>query len=294
MLPWALAVLAALLAAALAVRLYLLHRDLDALGQQLARRLTEDTNNLLFLPTRDRHVRRLAAQLGRQLQVLRQARLRYENGDRALKEAVANVSHDLRTPLTAICGYLELLEQEKPSPAAARYLRFIGERTRAMRELTEALLRYSLTLSAEEPLHPEAVDLNAALEQSVAALYGALRERQITPEVRLPEARVVRQLDRAALERVLENLLGNAVKYSAGDLEIVLTEAGAMMFSNTAPGLDEVQVGKLFDRFFTVETGRHGTGLGLSIAKALAERMGGVIGARYENGRLRIDLSFPA
>ena len=100
-------------------------------------------------------MRRLAAALNRELRLLREQRRRYVAGDRELKEAVANVSHDLRTPLTAICGYLDLLEQEELSPAVGRYVSVIRERAEAMRGLTEELFRYSLLVSAERELHPE-------------------------------------------------------------------------------------------------------------------------------------------
>ena len=104
---------------------------------------------------------------------------------------------------------------------------------------------------------------------------------------------MARSLDRAALSRVLGNLLANALKYSAGDLDVVLSPDGAITLSNAAPALDEVQVGRLFDRFYTVETGRGSTGLGLSIARSLTERMGGTISARYGAGRLWMEVRFP-
>lgn len=293
MLPWLLcgALAAALLA--LGVRLHLLQKSLDDITAQLGERLSTDTNNPIFLSTRDPHARKLAAELNAQLKQLRRLRQRYENGDRELKEAVTNVSHDLRTPLTAICGYLELLERRCPDPDTARYLALIGERAEAMKELTEELLRYSVAASGEEKLLLEPVDLNGAVEESVAAFYGALTQAGIRPGVTLPEERVVRMLDRAALARVLGNLLGNALKYSGGDLDVALTEDGEITLSNAAPGLDEVTVGRLFDRFYTVESGRVSTGLGLSIARALTERMGGRMEARYGERRLCVKVFFP-
>ncbi len=111
MLPWLLCGALAVLALALLVRLRLLQKSLDGIAAQLGDRLASDTNNPIFLPTRDAHARKLAGALNVHLKELRRARQRYENGDRELKEAVTNVSHDLRTPLTAICGYLELLDK---------------------------------------------------------------------------------------------------------------------------------------------------------------------------------------
>ncbi len=293
MLPWLLCGGFAALALALFIRVRLLQKGLDGITDQLGERLDSDTNNPIFLPTRDTHARRLAAALNVQLKELRRQRQRYENGDRELKEAVTNVSHDLRTPLTAVCGYLELLEKEDKSPRQARYLALIAGRAEAMLQLTEELLRYSLASGMEGGLDLEPVDLNGAVEEAVAALYGAFVEAGIIPRVSLPAQRVARNLNRAALSRVLGNLLTNALKYSAGDLDVVLSPDGAITLSNTAPALDEVQVGRLFDRFYTVETGRSSTGLGLSIARALTERMGGTISARYGAGRLTLEVRFP-
>lgn len=294
MLPWLLCGALAVTALTLLVRLYLLQKALDGISAQLGERLGSDTNNLIFLSTRDAHARRLASALNAQLRELRRARWRYESGDRELKEAVTNVSHDLRTPLTAICGYLELLGKSDKTPDQARYLALIGDRAEAMKQLTDELLRYSVAAGGEEPLALEPVDLNAAVEQAVASFYGALVEGGVTPRVSLPEARVVRPLNPAALARVLGNLLGNALKYSGGDLDVALEADGTITLSNAAPELDEVQVGQLFHRFFTVEAARRSTGLGLSIARALTERMGGGIDAQYADGRLSVVLRFPA
>lgn len=293
MLPWLLCAVLAVLALALFVRLRLLQNSLDEIGRQLGERLSSDTNNPIFLSSRDPHARKLAGSLNVQLRELRRQRQRYENGDRELKEAVTNVSHDLRTPLTAICGYLELLDKADKTPEQERYLALIADRAEAMKLLTEELLRCSVALSAQEDLRLEPVDLNGTVEEAVASFYGALVEGGITPTVSLPEARVVRNLDRAALSRVLGNLLNNALKYSGGGLDVTLEADGTITLSNAAPGLDEVQVGRLFDRFYTVESAHRSTGLGLSIARSLTERMGGIIAARFEGGRLYVALHFP-
>ena len=291
MLPWLLCLVLFLAVPALLVKVRLLQKSMDEMAEELEERLSADTNVLISISCRDKHAMKLADGLNRHLRLLRQQRRRFQSGDRELREAVTNISHDLRTPLTAICGYLDLLEREALPPETERCLALIANRAEAMKRLTGELFRYSVILSAGE-LALADVDMVSALEESIAGFYGPLKERGIEPVITLPDRAVVRRLDRAMLSRVFDNVLSNALKYSAGDLTVAMSADGEVSFSNTAPGLDDVQVGRLFDRFFTVEAARESTGLGLSIAKTLVERMGGTIAAAYQSGALTIRISF--
>ena len=100
-------------------------------------------------------------------------------------------------------------------------------------------------------------------------------------------------MDKAALSRIFSNLINNAIKYSDGDLNITLTDEGKIMFSNTASDLSEVEVERLFDYFYTVNTARNSTGLGLAIAKTLTEKMGGVISVGFKNEVLTVSVKIP-
>ena len=276
----------------LLAKIYFLRKSAQEIAEAFRDRLAADTNTLIDISSRDLYMRKLAADINTQLRLLRKQRHKYLTGDRELKEAVTNISHDLRTPLTAICGYLDLLEREEKSEDIARYLSLIVNRVEAMKQLTEELFRYSVILSSGE-LVLESVCVNGVLEESIAAFYGALTSRAIQPEIHITENRIERQLNREALGRVFSNILNNALKYSDGDLAITLRDDGDIIFSNTASGLNEVQVGKLFDRFFTVEAARNSNGLGLAISKTLVEQMGGTIQAKSEEGRLYICIYFP-
>ena len=289
---WAAAAVLAAVVLALGVKVWLLRRGAKALRLDLAQKLREDTNTLLSLPCRDRELRRLAASLNEELRLLRKERLRYQQGDRELKEAVVNVSHDLRTPLTALSGYVELLKGEALSPAGQRYLSQIEDRAQAMKSMTEELFRYSLA-AEETALTLEPVDLRAAVEEALLSFYGAFQQKGVVPQLSLPQGPVTRQLDKAALSRVLGNILTNALKYSPGELAVALSPAGVLTFSNPAPGLDPVSAGRLFHRFYTVESSAQSTGLGLSIARELTQRLGGTISAQWESGRLQVELTFP-
>lgn len=277
---------------ALLTKIYLMHKSALEIVEAFDDKLASDTNTLIDISSRDPYLCQLAAAINVQLRILRKQRHRYLSGDRELKDAVTNISHDLRTPLTAICGYLDLLAREETSETVGRYLRLIENRVDAMTQLTEELFRYSVILSTQE-LELETVLVNGVLEESIAAFYAALTERGIRPEICMTGKSIEKRLNREALSRVFSNILNNALKYSEGDLEIRLLDSGEILFSNTAAGLNEVLVGKLFDRFFTVEAGRNSNGLGLAISKTLMEQMGGTITAVYQDGMLTIRVSFP-
>lgn len=289
---WAACVVLLIAVLVLAVRVYLLRRSAREIAAGLSARISTDTNTLIGISSRDRAMRALAESVNTELRALRRERRRLQQGDRELREAVTNISHDLRTPLTAICGYLELLEREEKSAAVARYLGQIENRTAALTRLTEELFRYSLVL-ADEAVELQPVVLNRVLEESLLAQYGAFRARGLAPAVQMPQAPVCRRLDPAALSRIYDNILSNALKYAEGDLAVTLLPDGTAAFSNTARGLTQTEVGRLFDRFYTVETGRSATGLGLSIARLLTERMGGTIGAAYGGEKLTVRVCFP-
>lgn len=292
MLPWLLCAVLAVISIYLLLRLTMLYKSMDELRSYFAQNVGEESNVLISLSSRDPYARKCAAELNQNLRALRAQRYRYMSGDREIKNAIANISHDLRTPLTAICGYVQLLESEDLSPVATHYISIIRERAEAMRSLCEELFRYSLASSGEQPLNPELLSLNAVLQESLAAAYTLLKEHEITPIISFPAIDVFRTLDHGYLLRVFSNLLSNAAKYSDGDLSITLSETGDICFANTAPALCETEVGRLFDRFYTVDSARKSTGLGLAIAKTLVERMGGSIDAIYSNNRLTIIVRF--
>jgi len=289
---WILCAVLAFTVAALIFKIALLHRAADEICAELSTKLSTDTNTLITVSGGDRHMRRLAAGLNAQLRLLRQERRRFQSGDLELKEAVTNISHDLRTPLTAIFGYMDLLKREDKSDTVARYLDVIENRMEAMKQLTEELFRYSVIASVSNDMKYEDLDLKSVLEESISAYYAALKGRGITPVISMPECRVQRRLDRRALSRIFGNVIGNAVKYSDGDLEIILSEAGEIDFTNSASKLDEIQAGKLFNRFYTVEDAKKSTGLGLSIARELTEQMNGTISGCCRDGKLSIHMVF--
>lgn len=275
----------------LTVKIYFLHKTTKEITEEFRDRLTADTNTLIDISSKDPYMRHLASEINIQLRLLRKEHHRYSQGDLELKEAVTNISHDLRTPLTAIKGYLSLLEQEDKNENTERYLSQIKNRTECLIKLTDELFQYSIVTSRQN-LNFEKKDLVREVEGSLISFYALMREKNIEPQISLPQEPVWVYLDSNAINRILSNIINNAIKYSDGDLFVIMDNSGKIVFSNTAHNLNSVTVGKLFDRFYTVETSRNSTGLGLSIAKILTEKINGKISAEYKNDRLSITLEF--
>lgn len=276
---------------ALLVKIHILRKSAGEIENAFADRLITDTNTLIDISSGDKYMRSLANTVNTQLRELRVQRHRFQQGDLELKEAVTNISHDLRTPLTAICGYLDLIKKEDKSEKAALYLANVEDRTEALKQLTEELFRYSIVASADK-CSKEKIDLRRNLEETLVSFYGAMAQKGITPEISIPDKRIERFLDPSYVNRIFSNIISNAIKYSDGDFSVTMEKNGKIIFANTAKNLNTVDAGKLFNRFYTLETGRKSTGLGLSIAKLLTERMDGTICSEYKNSKLYIIVHF--
>lgn len=273
---------------ALLLKIFYMRKAIREIKRGFSEKLYTDTNTPIMLSSHDKLVSSLANDINVELKELQKQKHRYIQGDKELKNAITNISHDLRTPLTTICGYLNLLDKEEKSEHIARQLSIIKNRTFALKQLVEELFRYTTIISdTENSVYTETV-INNVLEDCISSYYAIFKEKGITPNINLCEQKIVRSVDKTALLRIFNNVIDNAIKYSEGDLTISLFENGKIVFSNHTSDLNEIQIGKLFDRFYTVNTARKSTGLGLSIAKALIEKMDGNISADYINNVLSI------
>ena len=290
---WMIAAGIIIIIGALLLKVILLKKSAREIRSAFVEKVNNPTNTLIHISSHDKDMRELASSINAELQVFHESRQRFEHGDLELKEAITNISHDLRTPLTAIYGYLRLLKTEDCPETRQNYLSAIEDRTQALKQLTEELFHYTIAAGDTEELPLEKVTVNGVLESCILSYYAVLTQHNITPQISVTDKKIERTLNENALSRIFGNIINNAVKYSDGDLTVSLTEDGTITFSNHAAGLTEVQVGRLFDRFYTVNTARKSTGLGLSIAKTLTEKMNGTISAAYENSIIIIRISFP-
>ena len=252
--------------------------------------LNTDTNNLILIS--DASVKKLAIFLNKELKEMRKQKLQYEYGNQELKRNITNVSHDLRTPLTAIKGYIELLKEESLTQNGRKYISVINRKTEELTELTEQLFDFAKILDTDMVLTKEKCYLNELLEEVLASYYPIFKEKDIVPEVLICKEKVEKELNKASMIRVFENIFSNVVKYSNGNFKVELKNDGEIIFSNKATSLDATTVQKIFDRYFSVENAKESTGIGLSIAKQLVELNGGNISADYVKGILVIEVRF--
>lgn len=278
---------------ALIIKVVLLRRAFGEIDSQVKDHL-EGTNSSAFqLTTSDKNARKLANNLNGALQELHEERVFLRDGDRRMKENVTAISHDLRTPLTAINSYVDLLAEESDAAKRIEYLERIRERTSELKDLTGELFSYSVSSDTryDSQLSEELIDLQSIIENSLISFYKEFTSKGIEPETDFPSGKVVVRSNRKTLMRIFDNVFSNAAKY-ASSLSVKLTDEGIVTVTNDAPGITPVQVSKLFDKYYTVSDGSNSTGLGLSIAKELMGRTGGKISADLNDGKLTITLGF--
>lgn len=274
----------------LAVKLYVIKQSIKEIEKSFSKILRTDTNNIIAISSSDKDIKNLTINLNNNLSELRGQKLQYKNGNQELKKIITNISHDLRTPLTAIKGYVDLIEQEKLSNNQKKYLKVIQKKSNELTELTGQLFEYTKLMDIDVKIKKEECCINEILEETLVSYYSIFKEQNIIPNISICSTKVYKIVNKISIIRVFENILSNVVKYSNGDLKVEMQENGTITFSNKATSLDETTVQKIFDRYFSVENAKESTGIGLSIAKQLVELNNGSIKAEYVNGYLIIEI----
>ena len=272
----------------LIVRVFLIKKTIREIEKSFTYILESDTNNIVTISSLDKDIKNLTINLNKNLMELRKQKLQYKNGNQEIKKIITNISHDLRTPLTVINGYIDLLQKENKNVEQERYIKIIKEKIYELKELTEQLFGFSKTVDIDLEVKKEECCLNDILEESLANYYNQFKEKNIIPKISISNKKINKMVNKIAIIRIFENILSNALKYSNGNFEVIMNDDGIITFSNKANSLDAITVQKIFD--FTVENAKESTGIGLAIAKQLIEQNMGKITAKYVNGYLIINL----
>ena len=210
-----------------------------------------------------------------------------------LKHSIANISHDLRTPLTSIQGYLTLLKDCEDKEEQEHYFSVIQAKTNYLTELLQIFYDLSLIESDDYILGIEKIDVNRIVTDCLIDKYNELKE--LTPTIKIENAPVWIIGNAVACKRIIDNLVTNAIRYSDDYIEIVMDADGIFTVKNTTSELKNIDVNILFQKFYTVDTSRSNgnTGLGLYIVKELLNKIeGGIKEISYKNNILTISVYF--
>lgn len=270
----------------LIAKILFMRKSIRKISIDLIRILKSDTNNLITIDTRNKEIVELTNTLNIELKNLRKERLQYENGNQELKRSITNISHDIRTPLTAISGYIDLIKENEDKEKQEEYIKIVERKTNNLINLTEQLFDFSKTIDNKPNIQKEKLCINEMLEESLANFYIVFKEKNIIPKLEITDKKIYKIVDKDTITRVFENILSNVIKYSNGNFKVKLESNGKVIFSNKANSLDATTVEKIFDRYYTVENAKKSTGLGLSIAKQLVELNGGSISRKICKRRI--------
>jgi len=276
----------------LITKIWIMKEEIKNIGKTLSNIINTDTNNLITTGTNDRKLKELANLLNNSLKELRKLELEYKDGNGELKSSITNISHDLRTPLTAIRGYLDLMDSSNLDSKQIKYLEIIDSKVKDLTNLTEQLFDFSKSLDIQKTIEKENICINNVLEETLVSFYGVFKEHNITPNIDICDEKVIRLLNENMVKRIFENIISNAIKYSERFFKVKLYCDGTIEFSNKTTMIDCTSLEKMFDRYYTVQSAKKSTGIGLSIAKQLVDLSGGNITAQYSRNILKIKITF--
>jgi signal transduction histidine kinase len=284
----------------LAVRLYFLHRALHSASEDMAEiEEAPDQNRQLKSRSTDQSLEPLLTRINLLYSERQKERINYQRREQQIRQEIENISHDLRTPLTSILGYLDLIEDEDTSKAEQEeYLGIIRRRAKILQGFIRDFYEISRIEADDYPLQLTSVPVQYILKEVVVAYYLEFEKRNISVDILLEDKPCNIITDKIQFERILNNLVQNALKYAVNQFTIKQTrtkDSCCIQFINDTANLAEEELTRIFERFYTGDQSRanQSSGLGLTITKLLTEKMKGHIEAKLEKGLFIIELSWP-
>ena len=284
-------VVLSILVITLLIRVVTTNIELKNITRELEEITEKDTNLLLSTSSGDKSIKILVDSLNKELKKLLSLKREYSKGIFDVKKSAENIAHDIRTPLTVIKGYVDLLEKEELSEEGRKYLEIIKGRVDYMKEMIDELF-LSLSMKSRGVLNLSNIDAKSILEEALVSYYNEFKKKGMSPSLMTPNEKVIIKADSKALYRAYSNIISNALKYGEGEFKVEMDEKGNTIFSNLAPNMDSVETNKLLDRYYTISDAKASSGIGLSISKEILQEMGGELKVKLENQRLYISIIY--
>lgn len=279
----------------LCIYIFSIHRQLQKINNILCMRLSESTGQQISLDLIDRQLIKLAGNINRCLKAEEKLRLKVVKDEESFKDMITDISHDFRTPLTAIRAYLQLMEKEDLEPKQKQQLGIVLKHADYLGELIEHFFEYAYLVDTTPNVKLEPVNITNLLIEKVANAVALLENANIVPEI--DENMCFVLCDEEMTNRIFENLLRNTVAHAKSYLKIYFTQESVneqkyqvIHFENPIDVNDSIDTEKMFNRFYVSNQARKTTGLGLSIVKILTEQQGGMAKAYKNKDRLDIQI----
>ena len=260
--------------------------NIKIIAKQYKEIINSDTNAEILISSRQREIKYFVKDINKTIKEYKKLRNNYNHNSLKLKQQIINLSHDLRTPITVIIGYLDLLEERGINN---KEFEVIKRRINELKDLTEDLFRF--VIIEETNLVKEKLDVVNLLKESVLSFYNNFVKKNLKVSIDIKVDSLYIMANKEALNRVFNNIFSNIIKYADTDL-VIMVENRQVIFKNHTKLIDKVKIGKIFDRFFTVNYKENSTGLGLDIARDIIEKLGYNISADLDNDIFSLIINF--
>lgn len=274
--------------------IFRLNNDVNYISKQIVKSKGEYCN--IRMNTLNKNIENLVLCINDLYEKNQKINTKVRRSEEELRRSIANLSHDLRTPLTSIMGYIQLIKANNlTAEENSKYLDIVERRSETLQSLITSFYELSRIESSEYKFDLKAVNLSNLLCETIALFYNDFLNKAIEPDIKIDEKVPDIIADEKAVMRIFSNLINNMLKYGEKNVIIILRKEEDYIvteFKNNAPNLKEEHVEHIFDRFFTADLARSdkNTGLGLSITKALVEQLGHEIEAVLTDSMLTIKI----
>ena len=273
-------------------------RQVKDICRQLAFLMKHDSNMLIHREFGLGGIGMLSDRLNDLLELRRKEKQYYQEKETLIADTYTNLSHDIRTPLTSLDGYFQLMEACENVEEHRRYLNIIHERIHSLNEMLEELFMFTKLKNESYRLELTSCCINRILKETVFSYYDDWVRREIQPDIQITEEQLYIAGNKQGLSRIIQNVIKNGLDHGEKKIRIVLKREqnqAVLRISNQVIASEQIDIEHVFDRFYKADAARSktSTGLGLSIAREFVRRMNGEIGAKIEENEFIVEMSFP-
>ena len=272
-------------------------RQVKDICRQLAFMMKHDSNMLINHEFDVGGIGKLSDKLNELLELRRKEKQQYQEKETLIADTYTNLSHDIRTPLTSLDGYFQLMEECENVEDQRRYLNIIHERIHSLNEMLEELFMFTKLKNESYRLELTSCCINRILKETVFSYYDDWVRREIQPDIQITEEQLYIDGNKQGLSRIIQNVIKNGLDHGEKKIRIVLKREqnrAVLRISNQVIASEQIDIEHVFDRFYKADAARSktSTGLGLSIAREFVRRMNGEIGAKIEENEFIVEMRF--